>query len=60
MPSFITISGYKITLRTYGNKTFLLSIVEPNGESKNIELDIGNVTALSMILNSLVLEHNDI
>jgi hypothetical protein len=60
MPSFLTVSGQKITLRMYGNKTFLLSIVETNGEAKNIEMDIGNITALSAILNSLVFEHNDI
>jgi hypothetical protein len=56
MPSFLTKSGYKITLKSYDENTFLLSIVDPNGDCKNIELDTGNITALSILIDSLMLE----
>jgi hypothetical protein len=56
MPSFITDSGFKITVREYGRENYLLVIVSPNGNVQNIELNFGNITALSAIINSLVLQ----
>lgn len=56
MPSFTTDSGFKITVREYGRENYLLVIVSPNGNVQNIELNFGNITALSAIINSIVLQ----
>jgi hypothetical protein len=56
MPSFLTINNIKISMKHFGNNIYLLTIVDQNGNASSVELSFENITVLSAIINSLVME----
>jgi hypothetical protein len=58
MVSFITKTGQKIDMRKHG-EFYLLTVVFPNGQSEQIELSFENITALSIMINSLILDNTN-
>lgn len=57
MPSILTSDNHKISLRSNNiDKNTLLTIVKPNGEALSLNLIFSELTAISVMIDSIVLQ----
>ena len=57
MPSILTSDNHKISLRSNNiDKNTLLTIVKPNGEALSLDLTFSELTAISVMIDSIVLQ----
>lgn len=57
MPSILTSDNHKISLRSNNiEKNTLLTIVKPNGEALSLDLTFSELTAISVMIDSIVLQ----
>lgn len=57
MLSILTSDNHKISLRSNNiDKNTLLTIVKPNGEALSLDLTFSELTAISAIIDSIILQ----
>lgn len=57
MPSILTSDNHKIALRSNNiDKNTLLTIVKPNGEALVLDLTFSELTAISVMIDSIMIQ----